>query len=58
MRQAFREEITSIGLGQERSGGPIYMQIDGKTFARLMAPYLDFEKSRVGVNLVIGGTGR
>lgn len=58
MRQAFREEIASIGLGQERSGGPIYMQIDGKTFARLMAPYLDSEKSRVGVNLVIGGTGR
>lgn len=58
MRQAFREEIASVGLGQERSGGPIYMQIDGKTFARLMAPYLDSEKSRVGVNLVIGGTGR
>ena len=58
IRQAVREEIASIGLGQERSGGPIYMQIDGKTFARLMAPYLDSEKSRVGVNLVIGGTGR
>ncbi|MCI8823000.1 MAG: hypothetical protein HFI15_10935 [Lachnospiraceae bacterium] len=58
MRQAFREEIASVGLGQERSGSPIYMQIDGKTFARLMAPYLDSEKSRVGVNLVIGGTGR
>lgn len=58
IRQAVREEIASIGLGQERSGGPTYMQIDGKTFARLMAPYLDSEKSRVGVNLVIGGTGR
>lgn len=58
IRQAVREEIASIGLGQERSGGPVYMQIDGKTFARLMAPYLDSEKSRVGVNLVIGGTGR
>ena len=58
IRRAVREEIASIGLGQERSGGPVYMQIDGKTFARLMAPYLDSEKSRVGVNLVIGGTGR
>lgn len=58
IRQAIREEIASIGFGQERSGGPVYMQIDGKTFARLMAPYLDSEKTRVGVNLVIGGTGR
>lgn len=33
--------------------GPVYLQIDGKTFARLQMPYLNQEKSRVGVTYKI-----
>lgn len=33
---------------------PIYLQVDGKTFARLMNPYLGKESKRVGVKLVKG----
>lgn len=32
------------------NSGPVYLQVDGKTFARLCLPYLDKEKARIGVN--------
>ena len=37
------------------SGGDIVLQIDGKTFARLMNPYTQSEQRRRGVKLVTGG---
>ena len=37
------------------SGGDIVLQIDGKTFARLMNPYTQSEQKRRGVKLVTGG---
>lgn len=33
--------------------GPVYLQIDGKTFARLQMPYLNQEKNRVGITYKI-----
>lgn len=36
------------------NSGPVYMQIDGKTFARLEMPYLKQENSRVGVSFKTG----
>lgn len=36
------------------NSGPIYMQIDGKTFARLEMPYLKQENGRVGVSFKMG----
>lgn len=53
MKQAFMEAIqeSGINLGGGQSG-PIYLQLDGKTFARLMGPYTEAEKTRVGVRMV------
>lgn len=36
--------------------GDIYLQVDGTTFARIIGPYTDKEKSRIGNSLVIQGT--
>ena len=30
--------------------GPVYLQVDGKTFARLMHPYSEAENNRVGLS--------
>lgn len=45
MVDAFRQ-----AMGEGGSNRPIYMQIDGKTFAKLQMPYLKQEDSRVGVS--------
>lgn len=37
-----------------QSERPIYLQVDGKTFARLINPYLTKEGKRLGVKLVKG----
>ena len=34
------------------NNGPVYLQIDGKTFARLMNPYSAAENARIGISLV------
>lgn len=52
MKQALKEAIAEVGLNQSNSNGPLYLQIDGRTFARLMNPYIDSEKNRVGVKLI------
>ena len=31
--------------------GPVYLQIDGQTFARIEGPYLNSENARIGLNL-------
>lgn len=47
--EAIQESGINLGGGQS---GPIYLQLDGKTFARLMGPYTEAEKTRVGVRMV------
>lgn len=55
MKQAFMEALQESGaLGGGQSGGPVYLQLDGKTLARLMNPYMEAEKTRVGVRMVTG----
>lgn len=36
----------------KQSDRPLYLQIDGKTLARLLNPYMESEKTRVGVRMV------
>ena len=45
MVDAFRQ-----AMGEGGSNRPIYMQIDGRTFAKLQMPYLKQEDSRVGIS--------
>lgn len=33
--------------------GPVYLQVDGKTFARLMHPYSEAESKRIGVSFLV-----
>lgn len=55
MKQAFMEAMqeSGISLGGGQTG-PVYLQLDGKTFARLIGPYTEAEKTRVGVRMVTG----
>lgn len=32
------------------AAGPVYLQVDGQTFARLELPYMQAEKGRIGIN--------
>lgn len=50
MVQAFETALQRNG----GRGGDIYLQVDGTTFARLIAPYLDRNSQRRGVKLVEG----
>lgn len=52
MKQALKEALAEAGMNQSNSNGPLYLQIDGRTFAQLMNPYIDSEKNRVGVKLI------
>lgn len=54
MKQAFDESLNERGGAS--SGGTLYatLQVDGVTFARLVAPYMDRENVRRGVTLVEG----
>lgn len=55
MKQAVMEAIAESGISRGgQSDRPIYLQLDGKTFARLINPYTEEEKTRVGVRLVTG----
>lgn len=56
MKQALLEALVESGITSQNQSGTLYMQVDGKTFARLMMPYMKSEESRIGVNLVTGGT--
>ena len=56
MKQALMEALAESGIsGGGQSDRPIYLQIDGKTFARLMGPYTEAEKTRIGVRMVTQG---
>lgn len=54
MKQAFDDSLNE--RGGTSSGGTLYatLQVDGVTFARLVAPYMDRENVRRGVTLVGG----
>ena len=53
MKQALLEALQEAGIGGEnKTAGPIYMEIDGKVFARMINPYMESEKSRIGVRMV------
>jgi len=51
MKRAF---VEAIGESNIASNGNVTLQIDGKTFARLINPYMDSEKNRVGISMVQG----
>ena len=56
MKQAFLEAISESGLlDQQSGGGGAEMYLEGQKFAQLIYPYLQQERSRLGVNLVGGG---
>lgn len=48
MVDAFKQAISDMGVSN--STGPIYLQIDGKTFAKLATPYLKQENNRIGLS--------
>lgn len=48
--RAFEQALAQSG----GRGGDIYLQVDGETFARILAPYLDRNSRRRGVKLVEG----
>lgn len=53
MKQALFEALKEAGVGSEnKTAGPVYLEMDGKIFARLINPYMDTEKSRIGVRMV------
>lgn len=51
MKRAFTEAMGDINA---TNTGNITLQIDGKTFARLINPYMDSEKNRIGISMVQG----
>lgn len=55
VQEAMREEGIAGGGRSNNSERPIYLQLDGKTFARLIAPYAEEEKTRIGVRMVTQG---
>lgn len=53
IKQAVREVLAEEdGSKNNKTSTPIFLEMDGKIFARLFAPYLDTEKSRIGVRMV------
>lgn len=48
----FYENLESILSRYARSDSPVYLQINGETFARLLGPYMDAESSRIGMSFV------
>ena len=53
IKQALSEALKEAGVGGEsKAVGPIYMEVDGKVFARMINPYMENEKSRIGVRMV------
>lgn len=52
MKRAFSEAMSDNNIGGVK--GDVTLQIDGKTFARLINPYMNSEKNRVGISMVQG----
>lgn len=52
MKRAFSEAMSENNIGGVN--GNVTLQIDGKTFARLINPYMNSEKNRVGISMVQG----
>lgn len=52
MKRAFSEAINETNIGG--ATGDITLQIDGRTFARLINPYMSSEQNRVGISMVQG----
>ena len=52
MKRAFSEAMSDNNIGGVN--GDVTLQIDGKTFARLINPYMNSEKNRVGISMVQG----
>ena len=52
MKRAFSEAMSENNIGGVT--GNVTLQIDGKTFARLINPYMNSEKNRVGISMVQG----
>lgn len=50
MVDAFKQAISDMGGLNKGYSGPLYLQIDGKTFAKLELPYLNGEQNRIGVS--------
>lgn len=52
MKRAFSEAINENNI--QGGTGNITLQIDGKTFARLINPYMSSEQNRVGISMIQG----
>jgi hypothetical protein len=52
MKRAFAEAMNETNIGG--TTGDITLQIDGRTFARLINPYMSSEQNRVGISMVQG----
>ena len=52
MKRAFSEAINENNI--QGNTGNITLQIDGKTFARLINPYMNSEQNRVGISMIQG----
>lgn len=53
MVDAFKQAISDMGGLNNGYNGPLYLQIDGKTFAKLELPYLNGEQNRIGVSFSV-----
>ena len=52
MLEAFKQANAETGANRGYSG-PVYLQVDGQTFAKLQLPYLNGEQQRIGVSLKV-----
>lgn len=52
MKKAFKEALAESGSGGSGGNTTINMQVDGKTFAQIVLPYINGENSRKGATLV------
>lgn len=50
MVDAFKQALSDMGGLNSGYSGPVYMQLDGKTFAKLELPYIHGEQNRIGVS--------
>lgn len=52
MKKAFKEALAESGGGNGGGNTTVNMQVDGKTFAQIVLPYINGENSRKGATLV------
>ena len=50
MVEAFKQALSDMGGLNSGYNGPLYLQIDGKTFAKLELPYIQDEQQRIGTS--------